>query len=69
MDTYICLLFDGDDAIIRSTTIVMATNGGDVRARARALLEETPGACGFELWLDGDRVYAYFPDRNKTASQ
>jgi hypothetical protein len=69
MQMHICLLFDGDDAIIKSTTIVTAENGADARTKAHALLEQTPGATGFELWLNGDRVYAHFPTRNKNTPQ
>jgi len=65
MEIYICLLFDADEAIINSTTIVTARNGTDARARAHALLRETKGAIGFELWLDGEKVYSHFPDRNQ----
>jgi hypothetical protein len=68
MEVYICLLFDPDDAIVNSTTIVTARNGADARAKAHALLRETAGATGFELWLDGTKVYSHFPDRNQTTA-
>jgi hypothetical protein len=69
MDTHICLLFDGEDAIIKTTTIVTAKNSEDARAKAHALLNDTPGASGFELWLNGDRVYVHLADRNKKPSR
>jgi hypothetical protein len=68
MEVYICLLFDADDAIVNSTTIVTARNGADARTKAYALLRETPSATGFELWLDGKKVHAHLPDRNQNSA-
>ena len=68
MEVYICLLFDADDAIVNSTTIVTARNGTDARAKAYALLRETPGATGFELWLDGTKVHTHFPNRDRNSA-
>jgi hypothetical protein len=68
MEVYICLLFDTDDAIINSTTIVTARNGTDARAKAHALLREIPAATGFELWLDGSKVYSHFPERDRNSA-
>ena len=68
MEVYICLLFDADDAIVNSTTIVTARNGADARAKAHALLHETPTATGFELWLEGVKVHADFPGRNRNSA-
>ena len=67
MGPHICLLFDGEDAIIKSSTILTARSADEARSKAQALLEQTPGAAGFELWLNGDRVFVHFPDRNKSA--
>ncbi len=67
MGPHICLLFDGEDAIIKSSTILTARTPAEAQTKAQALLEQTPGAAGFELWLNGDRVFIHFPSRNKSA--
>jgi hypothetical protein len=66
---YICLLFDAEDAIVNSTTIVTARNGADAQAKAYVLLRETPFATGFELWLDGSKLYSHSPDRNQSSAR
>jgi len=64
MTVHICLLFDADSALIKSTIIDIGSNGVDVRTEAQRQLVATPGAVGYELWLDGDKVYSHFPGRN-----
>jgi hypothetical protein len=68
MEVHVCLLFDADDAIIDSATIVTAKSGAEARAKAFALLRETAGARGFELWRDGHKVYTHVPGRNEDSA-
>jgi hypothetical protein len=64
MHLYVCLIFNAEDAVVVGAAIVNAVTKADALAKARALLKDHPSAAGFELWLDGERVHAYFPGRN-----
>ena len=68
MHLYVCLIFNGDDAVVVGAAIVNAATKADALTKARALLEEHPSAAGFELWLEGERVQTYFPGRNGNAA-
>jgi len=56
MDTFVCLLFDSDGAIVATTTVnAYAVDEAD--RKGTALLHDTPDAVGLELWRRGDKVW------------
>ncbi len=65
MDVYACLLFDSESARIGGVRILTARDRIAARSKALILVGDTPGATGFELWLDGEKVSSYVPVENR----
>ncbi len=56
METFICLLFDDDGAIIASTSIA-ARAPAEAEVVGGALLQQTREAVVLELWRQGDKIW------------
>ncbi len=61
MAVYVVLLFDLEDAAVVSADTIKASNRDEARKQAQELLRANPDAEGYEIWLDGTKVAAWFP--------
>jgi hypothetical protein len=66
METFVCLLIDGDGAIIASATIA-ARAAADAEAQGVVLLQQNRHAKELELWRRGDKVRTVTRERDQNA--
>jgi hypothetical protein len=66
METFVCLLIDGDGAIIASATIA-ARASADAEAQGVVLLQQNRHAVELELWRHGDKVRTVIREGDQNA--
>ena len=64
MPTFVLLIFGWDDDVKAVKNVRAGDVGGAVRL-AETILTAHPATAGYQLWLNGHRVYATFPVETK----